>query len=124
MLCDAGLGAQPYVLYYCLLLLKVLLNYYIPLLHKHLFETNHLPLAGVGVQRKVGVLNLAIFDGSRLNLAAGNRTLKMVCISFHREIGEGQIPSVARSNRRRSCVMRLEISKPSTISKGMKPAVP
>jgi len=87
-----------------LYVLAIFVAHFLPrFLDEHLLEANDLPLLGVSVERQVRVLDLAATDGTRLDLAAGNGACQVVRPGLDGEVGQRQVPRVARRDRRGAC---------------------
>lgn len=65
----------------------------------HSIKSNFLPFAGLSIKCKICVLNLSITKCTRLSATASNGSLQMVLTRNNSEVGQGDIPGVARRNR-------------------------
>lgn len=69
---------------------------------KHLVETDDLPLASLGVQRQISMMHLTLLDETGFDTSASNRASKMIVTVLDGEIGQRNLPGVARGDSRAS----------------------
>lgn len=63
-------------------------------MEEHLVKTNHLPLACLGINGKIGMQHLSGLDIPSLNLPSGNRSREVVIASLDSEVGERNLPVI------------------------------
>lgn len=71
------------------------------MLDVHCVKADVLPLACLGVESEICVLDFSISKSTRLGPTPSNRTLQMVVTRDDGEVRQRDIPGVARGNRGR-----------------------
>jgi hypothetical protein len=72
------------------------------MLDVHGVKANVLPLASLSVQSEICVLDLSVSKSAGFSTTTSNRTLQVVVTRNDGEVSQGNIPGVARGNRRRA----------------------